>query len=344
MRNPGVLAFLALFLTACDDPSPSVGTPLSVPLVTRDAVQAGTVTVSNSPSSLRLDIVAQDGWTLEKVRAAAGTSLALLPQTEQGQPLTEQFPLRSKIESMTSVHFSVPLIVEPGTELVIAVYADVRDKSKATEQDCGMEPAWGAGTPFPKKPDAMYFTYVVQASAPPPTTAGKWRTQTQDQWGGAASPGDAPSYLAAHFAAAFPGGVTIGMGSNSATFTNASAVLTFLPQAGPPFPLLGFSVDPVTLDNSLAGETLALALNVGFDNFDSSFGSSATPLATLMVADPSSPLFGHPVNEILDMANQTLGGFAPPFAPPPDVLMMTIQRINQNFRDGLVDEGFLGAP
>src|SRR6185503_14275240 len=166
MRNPALLAVLAILPAACDDSSPSVGTPLSVPLVTRDGTQAGTVTVSNSTATLRLDIVAQDGWTLEKVRAAAGTSLAVIPQSKQGQPQPESFPLRSKIESTTSVHFSVPLTVEPGTELLVAVSADVRDKSKETQEDCGMEPAWGAGTPFPKKPDAMYFKYVVQSNRP----------------------------------------------------------------------------------------------------------------------------------------------------------------------------------
>ena len=339
MRNPGLLALLAILPAACDDSSPSVGTPLSVPLVTRDGIQAGTVTVSNSTSTLRLDIVAQDGWTLEKVRAAAGTSLAVIPQSKAGQPQPESFPLRSKTESVTSVHFSVPLTVEPGTELLVAVMAEVRDKAKETQQDCGMEPAWGAGTPFPKKPDAMYFAYVVQSNKPH-DLSGMYRTQTQSQWGGASSPGNAPAYLMAHY----PGAVTIGMGPSSATFTSADAVLAFLPQGGPSGPIGSFVIDPLTLNNSLAGETLALTLTLAFDNADPAFSSGVTPLGSLLVADPGNPCFGRSVNEVLNMANRALGGMADPFGPPADLLMLTVQQINSNFADGLVDQHFLGLP
>lgn len=339
MRNPGLLALLAILPAACDDPSPSVGAPLSVPLVTRDGTRAGTVTVSNSASSLRLDIVAQDGWTLEKVRAAAGTSLAGIPQSKQGQPQPQCFPLKCKTESETSVHYAVPLTGEPGTELVVAVYADVRDKSKETQQDCGMEPAWAAGTPFPKKPDAMYFTYVVQSNRPN-DLSGMYRTQTQDQWGGASSPGNAPAYLIAHF----PGGINIGMGPFSATFTSADAVLAFLPQGGPSGAIGQHVVDPLTLNNSLAGETLALALTLAFDSADPAFSSGTTPLGALLVADPSSPCFGRSVNEVRDLANRTLGGMADPFGPNAEMLTITVRQINMNFVDGDVDNGFLGLP
>jgi hypothetical protein len=338
MRNPGLLAFLAILPAACDDPSPSVGTPLSVPLVTRDGVQAGTVTVSNSPSSLRLDIDAQDGWTLEKVRAAAGTSPGLIPQTKQGQPLPESFPLRSKEDSRTSVHFAVPLTAEAGTEIVIAVYADVRDKTKETQSDCGMEPAWASGTSFPRKPDAMFFTYVIQ-SHQPHDLSGMYRTQTQDQWGGAASPGNAPAYLSAHFASVFPGGITIGVGPSSATFGNADDVLAFLPQFGPSLPI---SVTP--FGNGLAGETLALALTLGFDGADPGFSSGSVPLSELRIADPADPCFGRSVREVLDLANMALAGMQGPFGINADLLQVTVQRINTNFDDGLVDLNFLGLP
>lgn len=338
MRNPGLLAFLAILPAACDDPSPSVGTPVSVPLVTRDGVQAGTVTVSNSPSTLRLDIEAQDGWTLEKVLAAAGTSPGSIPQTKQGQPQPESFPLRNKVDSVTSVRFAVPLTAAVGTEIVVAVYADVRDKGKETQNDCGMEPAWGAGTSFPRKADAMYFTYVIQSSRPV-NLAGMYRTQTQDQWGGAFSPGNAPAYLSAHFASAFPGGVTIGFGPSSATFRTAHDVLAFLPQIGPNLPL---SVRP--FDNGLAGETLALTLTLGFDAADPGFSSGTVPLSELRVADPADPCFGRSVREVLDLANRALAGTPSPFGISADLLHVTVQRINDNFDDGLVDHNFLGLP
>lgn len=335
MRTPGLLAFLAIVPAACDDPSPSVGTPLSVPLVTRDGTQAGTVTVSNSPSSLRLDIETQDGWTLEKVRAAAGTSVGLLPQTKHGQPLPECFPLRSRTGSTTSAHFAVPLTAEPGTEIVVAVYADVRDKSKETQNDCGMEPAWGAGASFPRKPDAMYFTYVIQSNRPQ-DLAGLYRTQTQDQWGGESSPGNAPDYLISHFAEAFPSGVMIGFGRSAVMFGSADEVLEFLPQNGP--------IGPNPYGNSLAAETLALALTLGFDDADPDFSSGTTPFGDLRVADPADPCFGRSVREVLDLANMALSGTPAPFGITPDQILVAVRRANINFVDGLVDLGFLGLP
>jgi hypothetical protein len=344
MRNSALSAALALLLAACDDPSsPAVGTPFSVPLVTRDGSRAGTVTVSNTASDLRLDIVSSDGWTLEKVRAAAGTSLALIPQSKQGQPLTEKFPLRSKTESVTSVHFSVPLVAEAGTELFFAVYADVCDKAKATQMDRGMEPSWGAGATFPRKPDAMYFTYVVQRDALP-GLARMYRTHTQDQWGGAPRGADAPGYLSANFAAVYATDVTIGLDSGlTAKFTSAGAVLTILPQAGPASALGSSSLNPTDLSNSLAGETLALTLNVDFDDHDSAFSSGITPLGNLMIADPASPCFGLPVRDVLALANQILAGQGDGTLTP-DQALDCVRRVNVNFEDGVVDLGYLGLP
>jgi hypothetical protein len=344
MRYSATSAALALVLAACDDSSssPAVGTPFSVPLVTRDGTQAGAVTVSNTASELRLDIACK-GWTLERVRAAAGTSLALIPQTEQGQPLPEQFPLRSKTGSASKVHFSVPLVAPAGTELFFAVYADVRDQAKATEGDAGTEPAWGAGKPFPRKPEAMYFMYVVQRDAPP-SLAGMYRTHTQDQWGGAISRADAPSYLAANFAGVYPAGVTIGVaGGVTVRFTSAAAVLNVLPDAGPASALAHNAIDPASLSNGLAGETLALTLNVDFDDRDPAFSFAVAPLGDLVIADPSSPCFGRSVRDVLALANQILAGLGNGTLTP-DQALDCVRRINMNFEDGAADLGYLGLP
>jgi len=103
-------------------------------------------------------------------------------------------------------------------------------------------------------------------------------------------------------------------------------------------------VDPLVLNNSLASETLALTLTLAFDNADPAFSSGVTPLGALLVADPASPCFGRSVNEVLNRAHQALGGVVDPFGPPADLLMMTVQQINLNFVDGIVDHGFLGLP
>jgi hypothetical protein len=355
MRYPGfLLATLALTLTACNqDSSPAVGQKLTVPLVTeRDHLEVGTVTVSNSETTLRVEIFAAGGWTLEKVRVAAGTSLDCIPQTCQGQPLPERFPLRSKLGSVKKVEFQVPLLVEPGTQLFFAVQADVREKAPPPKkgqdpvaQDSGMESAWGLGTPFPKKPAAMYFTYTVQKNSPP-SLEGLYRTQTQEQWGGAASPGDAPGYLVGHFQPVYPGGVTIGATNPgfTARFTTAQAVMNFLPQNGPAIPLTGNRTNPTNLSNGLAGETLALTLNVDFDDHDAAFSAGVDLLGDLVVADAASACFGRPVREVLSMANQMLAGFGDTLGISPDVLLDCVRSINRNFEDGVVDRGYLGLP
>ena len=345
MKYPAILAAILMSVAVgCDDSSPSVGTPLTVPLVTRNGVPAGAVTVSNSTSSLRLDIITHSGWRIEKVRAAVGTSLAHIPQTRQGQPVTELFPLRSKTESVNSVHFSVPLSVDAGTELFLAVYADVRDKTQVTEKDSGMEPAWGQGTPFPRKPEAMYFTYTVQSSGTP-TLAGLYHTQTQAQWGGAISGFNAPGYLTGVFSAAFPAGLVIGRSDGfTATFTTARAIDQFLPQSGAALALDQDHVNPTNLNNTLAGETLALALNVGFDDFDPDFSAGVTSLGDLVVADPSSLCFGVRVRDVLAMANQMLAGLGDTLGMSPDELMDVVHRINLNFEDAVADQGYLGLP
>jgi hypothetical protein len=352
MRCPAILAAtLALSPMACNqDSSPAVGTPLTVPLITvREHLDVGTVKVSNSETTLRIEIEAANGWTLEKVRAAAGTSLDCIPQTCQGQPLPERFPLRNKLDSVTKVEFQVPLIVEPGTQLIFAVQADVRSKIKPKDKtpdpmDCGMESSWGLGTPFPRKPDAMYFMYTIQENLPP-SREGLYRTQTQEEWGGAPSPGDAQGYLVGRFPGVYSTGVTIGaQGGFTARFMNALAVLNFLPQSGPAAPLTRNSTNPTNLSNSLAGETLALTLNVDFDDRDPAFSLAVDSLGDLVVADATSPCFGRPVREVLSLANQMLAGMGDGLGINPDALLDCVRRINRNFEDGAVDLGYLGFP
>ncbi|MBI3857999.1 MAG: hypothetical protein HY293_20155 [Planctomycetes bacterium] len=348
MRCPGLLAAtLALTPAGCnDDSSPAVGQPLTVALLTTESVQAGSVTVSNSESTLRVEVAAGDGWTLEKVRVAAGTTPAHLPQTRKGEPVPERFPLRSKQEHGTdSAKFSVPLFVDPGTLLYFAVQADVRKKSVKENSGggCDMESAWGAGTPFPKGKGATYFTYTVQKNQPA-TLVGMYRTYPQDAWGGAAG-GAAGSHLSAHFAEAFPNGRTIGSPDGyTALFRSARAVADFLPQNGPAMAFEGSWIDPKAIGNGLAGETLALALNVGFDDQDPAFASGVQPLGDLVVAVPSSRCFGLRVREVLNLANQALAGRADPSDPSFDDLLDCARQINLTFENGTVDQGYVGLP
>lgn len=361
MKYPGLLAAtLALTPVACnDDSSPAVGQPLTVPLVTKETAQAGSVTVSNSESTLRVELVAADGWSLQKARVAGGTSLAHIPQ-KKGEPRLSRFPLQSRLKhGASSKTFSVPLFAEPGTLLTVAVQADVRKKkvkphddeddgpnhdSDHDDDNCGLEPAWGAGTEFPKKTGAMYFTYTVQRSAPP-TLAGLYRTHSQESWGQAPLDSNPATYLAANFGSAFPTGLVLGSQDGfTAMFRNSRAIEMVLPDAGPAVPFDRHLVDPRNLGNSLAAETLALALNAGLDAWDPDFAPGVLPLQDLVVADPSSRCFGLAVREVLGMANEILAGRGEPLGLLPEEILECVQAINGTFDEGSKDRGYLGLP
>ena len=357
MRFPAILAVvLAILPVACNtDTSAPVGEALDVRLLTDDGLVVGNVNVANSETTLMVTLTTSAGWTFEKVRWAVGTELRHIPQTKGGEPIPGRFPLQRHCQAgATYETWRLPLIVEPGTVLTFAVNADVKIKASKDDQSAP-DPAhegddentvvassWGEGTPFPKLKGAMYFTYTVQASAPP-SLAGQYRTHTQEQWSSDA--GDKPSaYLAANFAAVFPNGVTLGATSGfTAVFTSAAAIGTFLPESGPPGSLGRNWMNPTTLGNSLAGNTLALMLNTAFDAADPDFAPGTLPLRELVVADPSSPFYGLVVAKVQQLANQLLSGRTDTGFTA-EQLDEAVLKINMTFKDGTVDLGFLSLP
>jgi hypothetical protein len=357
MRFPAILAVvLALFPVACNtDTSAPVGQSLDVPLLTDDATVVGNVNVANSETALMVTLTTSAGWTFEKVRWAVGTELRHIPQTRGGEPIPGRFPFQRHSEAGATLEtWRLPLIVEPGTVLTFAVNADVKikaskdDKSapdpahEGDDENCIVASSWGEGTPFPKMKGSMYFTYTVQASAPP-SLVGLYRTHTQEQW--SSDTNDKPTaYMTANFSTVFPNGITLGVsGGFTAVFTSAAAIGAFLPESGTPGPLGGNWVNPTTLGNSLAGNTLALMLNTGFDAADPNYAPGTPPLRELVVADPSSPFYGLVVGKVQVLANQLLSGRTDlPFTA--EQLNEAALKINMTFKDGIVDLGFLSLP
>lgn len=148
---------------------------------------------------------------------------------------------------------------------------------------------------------------------------------SQKEWGTAGSVAD--DYLNAHFSTAFPQGITIGNCGNTLALTTAAAVADFLPSNGWPRPLRqGAMIDPGTSYlNSLAGEIVALTLNITFDSLDTSFGASGELVANAIVTQ--GPYQGWSVRDVLDEANQVIGcsaGFYRYF-----ILYQTLHQINQ---------------
>ena len=139
--------------------------------------------------------------------------------------------------------------------------------------------------------------------------------------------------------------------------TGAGAITTFLPQEGRPWPLTANYVDPPSRFKlkhinrraysfhrrlgSLAGETMALELNVRF----SAYNLTRAGLGSMKVA--SGKLAGQTVNQVLQTANRVLGGdplpavFGLPTLANFDQLEDIVERINKNYQAGTIDRGFL---
>jgi len=199
---------------------------------------------------------------------------------------------------------------------------------------------------------------------------GKFKTYTQGQYGDSNSP--ASSILSQHFPLLFPNGIAIGANVflnvnnilcnlldgilsllNNAldiVINTVDDVVAFLPQLGAPGVLVQNLVDPLLSSaGSLAGNALALALNVALDANVAVFsGTSACLLTDLYVVH--GPCAGLSVSAVLDIANQLLGNTVPlpllgnaplTIAANVDVCLASI---NKNFQAGLVANAFLALP
>lgn len=158
-------------------------------------------------------------------------------------------------------------------------------------------------------------------------------TVTQGGWGASCSGGNWGCYLDKNFASAFPNGLIVGSTSNNkyVLLTNASAVHGFLPSGGTPAALTKVWSNPTkkTLSNTLAGQAVALTLNLKF----------WSSMSNMVVA--SGSFAGKSVQEMLNIANAVLGGST---AYSASSVNDVLNSINMNYDNGTVDRGFLTCP
>ena len=174
-------------------------------------------------------------------------------------------------------------------------------------------------------------------------SSGKYHTENQTTLGGGPRT-QVGSYVRNNFTAAFPNGLTVGC-THQITFSSSNAISDFLPSTGQPVPLTQSHNNPlsrgrVCLNNDLAGNLVALALNLGFDQYDPNFCTSNTPLGDLVIA--SGPLANLSVNDIFEYAEKSLGGCQTAYNPA--LLSDAIANINDNFLSGNTSNGYLTEP
>jgi hypothetical protein len=163
------------------------------------------------------------------------------------------------------------------------------------------------------------------------------RTQTQGGWGTTANGNNPGTYRDAHFAAAFPNGITIGC-TRTLSLTTSAAVRAFLPSGSTARMLNpGSMTNPGnSYRNVLAGQLVALTLSVGFDNHDPNFGASGN-LGEAVINNGT--FMGWTVNELLDEANSFIGGCGSMYSA--SQLNAALSMVNENFVDGTTNNGNL---
>ncbi len=193
---------------------------------------------------------------------------------------------------------------------------------------------------------SSYLEYCVQACPPPPPTeCGQLRTQTPGGWGAVPHGNNPGTYLHANFNAAFPQGLTIGCApvGYSIVFTNPQAITDLLPTGGTAKALTDNALNPsnpAAYKNVLISHITALSLSVGFDDADANFGFAPVRLGDMKIG--SGTFANMTVRNFLDLANKILGGCNNTYTPKQ--INDAAAKINENYVDGRMDNGFVVCP
>lgn len=164
-------------------------------------------------------------------------------------------------------------------------------------------------------------------------------TYPMDRWGGTSTPKNAGWMLDTYFSALYPSGLVVG-GGYTMTFTSAAAVDTYLPRTGTPAMLTQNYVDPTSAPtNELAGQIIALKLNVDYSN--AALLKAGLASQTLLKSD----LKGWTVAQVLAVAQEVLGGDRSNL--PSNVTLTELKdickSINANYQDGTKDNHYLSG-
>lgn len=312
------------------------GEIIEIKLLAGQNIVAGNVRISNDANNLYVTYNTSNGWQINKTHLYVG-ACNLIPLTPAGNPKIGLFPYKTTHSpAVTSFTYTIPLANLPDC-VCILTHAEVFKNNGGSIQT---ETAWGQGDQLPGNSWAMKYYYCIQDCdcymAP-----GDYRTQTQGGWGATPYGNNSGTYLHNNFAAAFPTGLTVGCSTSyTLKLSSAADVTTFLPQGGIPSSLTQSYINPTNLNNVLAGQIVALALSVRFDDTIANFGASNTNLGSLTVV--SGIFQGWTVYQILGEANDILGGCSTRYTPAQINDILT--NINQNFDNGITVGGVLTCP
>jgi|GEM_PF-1573969 len=164
-----------------------------------------------------------------------------------------------------------------------------------------------------------------------------FHTQTQGGWGADPQGVNSGAYLQDNFYKAFPEGLTIGDGLGlagfSAHFTSSTDINNFLPAEGAPAVFSQNHLNPAATEAGvLAGQAVALTLNLGFDIYDADFSTNTSKLSDFKANSSSSPCANLTAGEVLTEANKVLAGNFSLFTP--SAINDCVTEINERFDNG----------
>ncbi len=307
--------------------------PTQAPLRTGAGEVVGMVEAWNHEAVLSVRIECLPGWTLGSSKLAIADSPAGIPVNPAGRPVVGKFELKQSHKRLSEFTWEVATTdVAAGDELVLALHVELFGGSPSGLV-LGKATAWAGTEAFACKGGAVWFFRHVWSGAEEPPTP--FLTLTQEDWSGYGA-----DYLDASFNQWFPEGMVLGdaVWGNTIRFTSGAAVAEFLPQTGAPGQLQRNYLNPATTEaGALAGELVALTLNVVADLADPELGASERNLSALVVDDPASPFYGFTVSQVLNEVHNSLGMFG--WFTPGEAAECA-RRINENFAGG-GDTGFL---
>jgi hypothetical protein len=358
------LAMLCLFF-ACQKKSAELTTsgrtalseetcvPVVYPL-SNDYATYGEVTVWNDDNFMYVKFTAAPGYLLKRASGIYGTYAHL--QTVLGDdwdPTTGPTPpdfTQSLAPEVQSYTFNIPhddaflsddciwlnvhavIVQKDGSGNVIAtkyLWAEADDYVTSASTSRSFRYCRMSCPPPPPPP-------------PPPGDCDTLRTNTPGGWGAQPSGNNAGAYLHMHFDNVFTSGLTVGCypGNYYVRLTSAQAITDLLPTGGQAAVLTSSLTNPSAIKNVLVGHLVALKLSVGFDANDPDFGQGGVTLGAMQIG--SGVFENMTVAEFIAAADKVLGGCSSDYTPTQ--ILETATAINENYIDGLIDNGFLVCP
>ncbi len=322
------------------------GTPLTVLLDefnTDDPNTWGEVTVSNDAVNIYVTFSTDAPFKLHNMKVVIGdfehlqTVLSVSYDHLVG-PEVPDYEFQSAA-GLSEYTFAIPRAQYPTCNL-INVWAYIEERSIfGNVLNSGSIWASPGYQTVQSHPMTSYFEYCTQEC--PPTDCGQLHTQTPGGWGAEPNGNNPGTYLHQNFDQAFPNGLMVGCATgNWIHMTTAQAITNLLPTGGKAAVLNTSATDPQKIKNVLVGHLIALTLSVGFDLTDVDFGDGGTNLQQMIIADGTFQ--GWSVQAFLTEANRVLGGCSSNYTP--QQVLETATDINENYVDGIIDNGFLVCP